>query len=302
MAPRRSDCSRLFPRAWPNRKPAANRSPAPVVSTSFSIGSAANVGPLLAARGERAVLAARHDEDLHLVFTAATAVSRCAMPASASISAWLRKGCRCVPCRSSLNPSVAVDAEGVGQGESDLATGLASDLDRADHRIAGRFRVPEIAFEVEDRAVADLRLVQRARGQMLRGAEEGVHGPVPVGRHQDHRARGGRAHVRRRRDELDACGRQVMPVEFAELIRSDLPDEARAPAERRHARRRIAGRSAAHLMRRPHVRIEPLRLLRIDQAHRSFDQPFGAQEVVGRIGDDVDDGCRCTARRGGCRA
>ena len=53
--------------------------------------------------------------------------------------------------------AMAVDAEGVRQGESDLAAGLASDLDRADHRIAGRFRVPEIAFEVEDRAVADLR-------------------------------------------------------------------------------------------------------------------------------------------------
>ena len=38
------------------------------------------------------------------------------------------------------------------------------------------------------------------------------------------------------------------------------------------------------------MRIEPLRLLGVDQPHRPFDEALGAQEIVGRIGDDVDDG------------
>ena len=51
----------------PSRKPAANRSPAPVVSTSLSMGSAGTVRPLAAASRQRTVLAARNDEDLDLV-------------------------------------------------------------------------------------------------------------------------------------------------------------------------------------------------------------------------------------------
>ncbi len=85
-------------------------------------------------------------------------------------------------------------------------------------------------------------------------------------------------------------GGQVVPIEFAELVGRDLADEAGASAERRDARRGIAGRSAADLMRRPHVRIKPLGLLGVDQPHRALDQPFGGQEVVAGIGDHVDDG------------
>jgi hypothetical protein len=42
-------------------------------------------------------------------------------------------------------------------------------------------------------------------------------------------------------------------------------------------------------MRRSHVRVEPLGFVGIDQPHRAFDQALGAQEIVGRIGDHVDD-------------
>ena len=109
---------------------------------------------------------------------------------------------------------------------------------------------------------------------MLRGAEEGVHRPVAVGRDQDHRARGRRADVGGRRDELDARGGEVVAIEFAELVGRDLADEAGAAAERRDARRGVARRSAADLVRRAHVRIEPLGLLGVDQPHRALDQPF----------------------------
>ena len=81
----------------------------------------------------------------------------------------------------------------------------------------------------------------------------------------------------------------VMPVECAELVRSNLPDEARAAAQRGNACSGIARRSAADLMRRAHVRIEPLGLLRVDQPHRSLHQPLGLKELVRGIGDHVDD-------------
>ena len=93
-----------------------------------------------------------------------------------------------------------------------------------------------------------------------------------------------------RRGELDAGRGQVVPIEFAELVGRDLADEARAAAERRDARRGVAGRSAADLMRRAHVRIEPLRFLGVDQPHRPLDQALRVEELVGRVGDHVDDG------------
>ena len=125
---------------------------------------------------------------------------------------------------------------------------------------------------------------------MLSGAEEGVHRPVAVGRDEDHRPGGRFADVGCRGDELDArCG-QVVPIEFAQLVRCNLADEAGAATQRGDASRGVARRSAANLVRRPHVRIEPLRLLGVDQPHRAFDQAFARQEIVVGIGDHIDDG------------
>jgi hypothetical protein len=67
---------------------------------------------------------------------------------------------------------------------------------------------------------------------MLRGAEEGVHRPVPVGRDQDHRPRRWLADVGGGRDELDSGGSQVVAIEFTELVAGDLANEAGAPTER----------------------------------------------------------------------
>ena len=165
----------------------------------------------------------------------------------------------------------------------------AGDVDRLHHRVARRLRVPEIAFEIEDRGALDLRLVERGGRQQLGGAEEGVHRPVRVGRDQHHRARGRLAEVRGRGDELDAGGGEVVPVEFAELVGRDLADEARFAAERRDPRRGIASRAAADLARRAHMVVEPRRLLGVDQPHHPLGQPLALEESVVAIGDDVDD-------------
>src|SRR6476469_1401216 len=42
--------------------------------------------------------------------------------------------------------TMPVDAERIGQGEGNLAPGLVSDLDRAQHRIARSLRIPKVAF------------------------------------------------------------------------------------------------------------------------------------------------------------
>src|SRR5256885_1942650 len=79
----------LPPTAVPTRKPPANRPPAPVVSTSFSIGSAGTSArsPPRVARAPSSLFVTTNVSTLGAI--AATAVSRWATPASASISAWL---------------------------------------------------------------------------------------------------------------------------------------------------------------------------------------------------------------------
>ena len=91
------------------------------------------------------------------------------------------------------------------------------------------------------------------------------------------------------RGELDAGGGEVVAVEFAELVGRDLADEAGLAAQRRDARRGVAGRAAADLARRAHMVVEPRRLVGVDQPHHPLGQPLGCEEGVVAIGDDVDD-------------
>ena len=200
--------------------------------------------------------------------------------------------------------AVAVDAEGVGQGEGDLAPGLARDLDRPHHRVARRLRVPQIAFEIEDRGVArSAPRRARSRGRCCAAPRKVFIVRCPSGVTRIIERAVGAPTSAARRDELDPGRGQVVPVEFAELVGRDLADEAGAAAERRDARGRVAGRAAADLARRAHVRVEPLGLLGVDQPHRPLVRPFARQESVGRRRRSRRRWhCRCTARRGGGRA
>ena len=81
-----------------------------------------------------------------------------------------------------------------------------------------------------------------------------------------------------------------MAIKFAELVGGDLADEAGPPSERRDSSSGIAGRTAADLMGRTHVRIESLGFFCVDQAHRAFHQSLLGEEVVGGVGNHVDDG------------
>src|SRR5438552_1176239 len=77
IAPSRREVSRPSPRASPTRKPAANKSPAPVVSTSLLIG-VAGTSARSAARTASAPSSLRVTTSVStLSLTAATALSRC---------------------------------------------------------------------------------------------------------------------------------------------------------------------------------------------------------------------------------
>ena len=138
---------------------------------------------------------------------------------------------------------MALDAEGVAQGEGDLAAGGAGGVDRRFHRRARHVGVPQIAFEVEDRGLGDSRRVDRARLEQLRRAEEGVHRPLRIGRDQDEAAGGGADVAARGDEELDALRFDIVLEDVAELVVGDLADEAGLQPERGEAGGGVAGRA-----------------------------------------------------------
>ena len=78
-----------------------------------------------------------------------------------------------------------------------------------------------------------MRRVDRVGPEHLRRAEEGVHGPLRVGRDQDQAARGGADAGLRRRVELDPEAADVVREDLPELVVGELADEARREARAR---------------------------------------------------------------------
>ena len=70
---------------------------------------------------------------------------------------------------------------------------LVGEVRGDDEGLLGLGRVPQIAFHVGDRRAADLVFADVGRGELLAGAEIGVHRPLAARREQDHRARRRRA-------------------------------------------------------------------------------------------------------------
>ncbi len=87
-----------------------------------------------------------------------------------------------------------VDAEGVGQGEGNLAARHVRGLHRRFHRGARLGRVPQIAFKIDNAGIGNGRQVDVLGLKHLRGAEKRVHRPLGVRRDEDEAAGGG-AHV-----------------------------------------------------------------------------------------------------------
>jgi len=79
-------------------------------------------------------------------------------------------------------------------------------------------------------------------------------------------------------------------VDLPEEVVAHLADIGTRAAERGEARHRITDRAARNLDCRPHDLIERLGPWRVDQGHRSLDEPFASEKLLIGMGDHVDDG------------
>ena len=185
---------------------------------------------------------------------------------------------------------MAIDAEHVRQGEGGPAAVGAGNVARLQHRRARRRRVPQIAFEIGDRACRHRVIVDVEVGEMLAGAKEGVHGALRIGRHQDEAARGRHIAPGERRFVADAGGADVVREHLAELVVGNAADELDAATERGGAGGGIGARPARNLAADAHGGVKRLRLVGVDETHAALGQLMAHDEVVVAVRDDVDDG------------
>src|SRR6476646_7318121 len=281
-APKRAEVRWSFPRDRPTRKPAANRSPAPVTSATCSTGSAAT-----ASTDSRETTM----QPFSLrVTTASFASARSAFTAlskSALIGKYYIDGAFADQIKKF--PAIAVDTECIGQCQRDTAPGLVGDLRRLDECFFRLWRVPQIAFEVGDRSISDLRLIDVARLQVLRGPQVCVHGSLAVRRHHDVAARCRRTATCRTGVEGDIGGADIVSEDAAEIIVLDLADKGRLRAEARDADDGVCRRPTRTFHCRAHCGVDCLRARLIDQSHRTLVHALRDQEIVLGAGDDVND-------------
>ena len=133
----------------------------------------------------------------------------------------------------------------------------------AAERTLRRRRVEQVAFQIGHRRIGHQRLGHIRLVEADAGAEIGVHRALPIRRHHDQAARGGRAAVQRRRGEVHADRGHVVAEHGAQLIVRHLAEigdaRARAPPPPRRCSppiRRCSPGPAAwrHTAPRPHRR------------------------------------------------
>jgi hypothetical protein len=185
---------------------------------------------------------------------------------------------------------VHVDAE-VGAGrERDPATVRTRHFDRAAHGRARLGRIPQIAFQQQDRRSGDLSFVDSFGRQIVGCAQQRVHGPLPVRRYQDQAATCRLLGIAGGSVELNARSVEVVAINLAELILRHLADEGGAGAEPGEPRQRIGRCTTGNLAPWPHPIVKLDCTIGVDQPHRSRRQILASQKIVVRIGDDVHDG------------
>ena len=140
--------------------------------------------------------------------------------------------------------AIAVDAEGVRQRERNEPAGAMRDPGRLEECLLGAWRIPQVALEIGDLGGRDHVGIDVVGMQILRGAQERVHGALAVRRDQNEAARSRRAVGGRRCLEGDAGRANVMREHTAKLVVLDLAHERRPRAEARDPDRGIGGRAA----------------------------------------------------------
>ena len=126
----------------------------------------------------------------------------------------------------------------------------------------------------------DLRGVDVRRGEVLRGAEIGVHGALAVGRDQNVGAARGGAAFGRLGLEGDAGGADVVGVERADLVVLDLADKGGARAETGDADNGVGARAAGHFGRRAHVLVDRGGAGLVDQGHAALGHAVTGQKAL----------------------
>ena len=176
------------------------------------------------------------------------------------------------------------------------------DLRRLQERFLGVLRVPQIAFEVDQRRGGDLLGVDIGRAKVLRGTEIGVHGALAIRRDQDVGAAGGRAVAGRLGVEGHARGADIVAVQPADLVILDLADIGGAGAEVRQPDNGVGGRAARHFGGLAHIGIDRRGARFVDQRHAALRHAVLHQEVVFRphqhVEQRVADGEDVVFRRG----
>ena len=182
------------------------------------------------------------------------------------------------------------DAKGIGQCQGNLAASAPGDANRALHCSPRFWRVPQIAFEVEDLGTGDHVPVQRRCREELGCAEEGIHCALAIGRHKD-QALGGRwLTLARRRREGHVDGTDIVTENLAKLVVCNLADEAAFSAQRSHSGNGVGGRTATDLATGAHSRIELRGPFGADKLHRSLCQLLGNEELLLSSCNHIDDG------------
>ena len=249
-------------------------------------------GALAARHGNRAVSAAGHDQHRHLVLQSGDPGVEIVEPGQRRQFDMVGEQYVDLPFGDQRAEiiAVAIDHEGIGQGEGHLPPGIARGGDGPAHRGARLCRIPQIPFEVEHLGGGNGFVVERGGRQELRGAEESVHRPLAIGRHEDQAARRRRIAGPRRHIEGNPAGPDIVGKDLAQLVVGHLADEGALRPQRSQARQGIGGGTARNLARGAHRVVQCLRPFGIDQGHAATGQAELVDQVVGARCHHVDDG------------
>ena len=185
--------------------------------------------------------------------------------------------------------AVTVDAEGIRQRERHEPAVTVRSLGGVPEGGLGIVAVVEVPLHVQHLAGGDGGDVDIGHAHQARGAEKRVHRALRIGRHDDDAAAGRDALGHRARAERHTDREQVVSEHPAQLVVADLADVGRTTAETGHATHRVGCRATAHLDGRPERPVQLDGAVGADQRHRALQQVVGAEELVARVGDDVDE-------------
>ena len=125
-------------------------------------------------------------------------------------------------------------------------------------------------------------------GEVLAGAEIGIHRAFAIGRHENKTPCRGRATERGGRLKRDIGRTNIMGEEASHFIILHLADEGGARAERSHTNNCIGGRAARNDVGRAHRLIDGFGLGLTDQPHGAFFELMGDQEIIFCPGENID--------------